>query len=253
MNKKQIIKLFYKNVRGKIPNITNRYINGNEGHWLEKQMGIDLNNNSCADIGGYEMKKMSDKITFGDWNATEYLFSKNTKFINSYNNENIQLTRNKFIHTFGTYKENKERYSWSGTCVPIYNKWNLCGQIILIDKLNNILVMYSHNRDTREYKHIFPQKIKSNQILVAYWCIDKINEHVNKKFNQNGFFICKKDMLGRYSNICFGDRFTPNDFIENIKNNNIILDSGMYIGNNRNYSNWRASKKFWNDLIIEEY
>ena len=34
---------------------------------------------------------------------------------------------------------------------------------------------------------------------------------------------------------------------------NIILDSGMYEGNNRNYSQFRANKSLWSDLITEEY
>jgi hypothetical protein len=39
-----------------------------------------------------------------------------------------------------------------------------------------------------------------------------------------------------------------------MKNGNIIFDSGMYIGNNRNYSNFRSGfKNFWENLIIEKY
>ena len=33
----------------------------------------------------------------------------------------------------------------------------------------------------------------------------------------------------------------------------IILDSGMYQGNTRPYSNFRASKDYWDLLITEEY
>jgi hypothetical protein len=44
-DKDKIIKLFYKNVKGKTPNLTGYVLthDGKEGHWLEKQMGIKLN------------------------------------------------------------------------------------------------------------------------------------------------------------------------------------------------------------------
>ena len=74
---------------------------------------------------------------------------------------------------------------------------------------------------------------------------------INNKFNKNGFFICKK-INDRYEKICFGKPFDFEYFIESFKNKKIIFDSGMYEGNNRNYSQFRGSY-FWNDLIIEEY
>jgi hypothetical protein len=76
--------------------------------------------------------------------------------------------------------------------------------------------------------------------------------HINNKFNNKGFFICKK--IGTtYEKICFGSPFNYDYFIECIKNKKIIFDSGMYDGNNRNYSHFRAPASFWNELIIEEY
>ena len=48
--------------------------------------------------------------------------------------------------------------------------------------------------------------------------------------------------------------FDFNYFVDNIKNKNIIFDSGMYEGNSRNYSQFRSSaNNFWNILITEEY
>lgn len=38
-------------------------------------MNIKPNKKNFPDIGGFEMKKESNKITFGDWSG-EYLFSK---------------------------------------------------------------------------------------------------------------------------------------------------------------------------------
>ena len=80
---------------------------------------------------------------------------------------------------------------------------------------------------------------------------------VNNKFNQNGFFICKKDNNGIYNKICFGKPFNFELFIKNIKLHNIIFDSGMYYDNiklnNRLYQQWRSNNNFWNKLIIEEF
>ena len=75
---------------------------------------------------------------------------------------------------------------------------------------------------------------------------------IERKFNNKGFFICKKtDTL--YTSICFGKPFDFDYFITCIKNKKIIFDSGMYDGNVRNYSQFRANASFWNELLIEEY
>jgi hypothetical protein len=48
-------------------------------------------------------------------------------------------------------------------------------------------------------------------------------------------------------------------FNQNVKGHEILLDGknskhcGMYDGNNRNYSQFRAPASFWDELIIEEY
>ena len=80
-----------------------------------------------------------------------------------------------------------------------------------------------------------------------------MREHINKKFNNKGFFIIKKSG-DIYNKICFGKKFDYDCFINSIKKQIVIFDSGMYIGNNRNYSQFRSSNSnFWNELIIEEY
>jgi hypothetical protein len=105
--------------------------------------------------------------------------------------------------------------------------------------------------DTQQY-------IKSNQFVhIVFWDCKKMKKHVNKKFNQKGFFICKKNNEGIYNKLLFGKKFNFEDFIENIKNGKIYLDSGMYHDenkkNNRLYSTWRADRNFWYNLIIEEF
>lgn len=42
-------------------------------------------------------------------------------------------------------------------------------------------------------------------------------------------------------------------WLNGVKTGSIIFDSGMHVGNNRPYSNWRASNKYWDSLVIGEY
>lgn len=257
--KKEIIDKFNLDVKGKIIDMStyNSAHCGKEGHWLEKQMGIKHNSKNLPDLHGYEMKKYSKKISFGDFSASEYLFSKNRKKINEINKwqecVNI-MSRTEFIKTFGYQNIKKNnRYSWSGKCVPKYNIWNICGQILKISDNNSICIYYSFSKDMRDIKYNFHDYLKFDDILIAIWENTKLEEHINKKFNNKGFFICKKEN-NVYNKICFGNPFNYNYFLSNIKNGNIIFDSGMYEGNTRNYSQFRSKNdNFWNDLITEEY
>ena len=257
MNDKQkIINLFKSNVKNKkIDSFGNHC--GKEGHWLESQMGLQINCKNEPDILGYEMKKDSKKITFGDFSASEYLFSKNKTMIENINgwikNENV-VSRDEFIKYFGSKNPLKNnRYSWSGSCVPIYGNYNVYGQILHFNDKLDLCISYSFEKDKREIKHTFPLFLKNN-ILIAIWKSDKLRNHINNKFNKKGFFICKKNNKNMYEHIWFGKTFNYEYFVENIKDKNIIFDSGMYKGNSRNYSNFRSSgHNFWNKLIIEKY
>jgi hypothetical protein len=255
--KQYIVNLFINNIKNKKINIVSKNKNhdGAEGHWLETQMEIRHNSKNEPDIFGYEMKKDSKRITFGDFSASEYIFSKNKQIIYEFNNwkENIKMSREEFIKYFGNSNKQKHgRYSWSGKCVPIYGKYNKCGQKISIDKHNNICIFYKYYKDTREHKKEYIY-LKEGKILIAIWLKSKMEQHINKKFNSNGFFICKKEE-NIYKKICFGKAFNFSYFIENMKNKNIIFDSGMYCGNLRNYSHFRSSGvNFWNKLIVEEF
>ena len=253
--KNKIIELFKNNIKGKrIRNTSNSKHDGIIGHKLEDLMGIKHNSDNKPDIFGYEMKKQSNKISFGDWSASEYIFSKNKDKINELNKADINLSKPDFLKIFGTPNIKKNnRYSWSGKCVPKYNKWNECGQKLYIDENNNILALYSFKHDKRKNK-IIPSFIKDIDILtIAFWSCEKMKKHVNDKFNQKGFFICKKNKKNEYNKICFGGPITFEYFIQNIKDNIIIFDSGMNEDTSRNRSQWRASKSFWDNLITEEY
>ena len=75
-SKQRIIELFNQNVRNKTITLTGNLHYGSVGHWLETQMNISRNCKNEPDIDGFEMKKFSQKISFGDFSATEYAFTR---------------------------------------------------------------------------------------------------------------------------------------------------------------------------------
>lgn len=126
----------------------------------------------------------------GDWSA-EYLFSNNRKLLEKINNYDIKISKEEFIKYFGNKNEDIDnRYSWSGSCVPKYGEYNNCGQKLIIDKDNNIQALYSYQHDKRNNKKT--ENYKNKIICIAVWSKQKMEKHVNSKFNQKGFFICKK-------------------------------------------------------------
>ena len=252
--KEKIIKQFREYVKN-TPITNTKKNDGSEGHWLETQMGLQLNSKNEPDIYGYEMKKISKKITFGDFSASEYLFSKQKPELDLFNQTNETLCRNDFIRIFGAPNPHKNnRYSWSGKCVPKYGIWNEYGQILFFNECSDLCIEYSYEKDTRQYKNKFPEFLKHKNILIAIWKMDKLKKHIDQKFNIKGFFICKKKSEQMFSQICFGKPFNFDYFMEHIKNKNIIFDSGMYMGNTRNYSHFRSTfTNFWENLIIETY
>lgn len=252
--KDRIIKEFRKKVKGKSFERYYRVSPHEEGHWLEQQFQISQNAKNGPDHLGYELKKECDKITFGDWSADEYIFKQGHVIPchNTHRSIPTNLTRQKFLHIFGKSNILKDgRCSWSGKCCPKYNVFNEHGQIMLTDHFNNIFMVYCHEYD--EYVHLKPRWVTSQpRIILAYWSFSKIDTHIKNKFNQRGFIICKKHE-GVFEKICFGKRIDTKVWFEALKSGEIFFDSGMYDGNDRNYSMWRAQRSFWNSLVIDEY
>ena len=245
-NKQHIVDQFNNNVKGKKYTKNQNTHCGDEGHWLEDNMGIPRNCDNEPDILGYEQKKDSNKISFGDWSASKYI----------YQIKDNGLNRKAFLRMFGSPNPLKNnRHSWSGKIFPKYgDEYNYAGQRMRFLDNDNLVIEYLYKKDTRETKFDFPDKFKSdNNIVLAYWTKEKLETHINKKFGVNGFYILKKNKKGFYNKICFGKTFDFEFFKKSIKETSIILDSGMYEGNSRNYSQFRANRCLWNDLIIEEY
>ena len=90
----------------------------------------------------------------------------------------------------------------------------------------------------------------------AFLLNDYNNDNIAKledKFNDKGWFTCKTDESGEYDRICFGEPVNFDDWLNLVKEGIVFFDSGMYEGNKRPYSQWRANNKFWDSLITETY
>lgn len=252
--KQEIINRFNNNVRGRKPDTSNsnQAHDGKSGHWLERQMGIELNNKTEADLFGYEMKNQttSGKTTFGDWSADYYIF-KDYKYFTF---RDTVESRDCFMQIFGTYKPDKDRYSWSGEVNPKIKKFNRYGQKLIVDENKDIIAIYSYEQDSRNNKiDVIPVNMQINNLILARWKNNSMKKRVESKFNNKGWFKCLQNNLGIYTTIQFGKPITFESWIDLVAEGVVFFDSGMYQGNNRPYSQWRALNDFWDSLIIETY
>lgn len=260
-NKKIIIDRFSNQVKGLTPNTANnnQRHDGREGHWLETKMDIPHDADNNADLLGYEMKNQttSGKITFGDWSADEYIFlhGRGKNKTNSINKP-YQITRDIFLQIFGKPNELKNgRFSWSGTPCPTYfGDITPFGQEFTIDDNKNIYIIYSYSKDLRPNKStIVPVNMQIDNLILAKWYGSVLQTKVERKFNQNGWFTCQKDSRGVYDRISFGAPMNFESWFQLFIKRIVFFDSGMYQGNIRPYSQWRASTGYWHSLITDTH
>ena len=258
-DKQEIINRFYKNVKGKRSDTSNsnKRHDGAEGHWLEKQMGVTPNADNKPDLFGYEMKNQttSGKTTYGDWMADEYIFIHGRPEKRHVTNNNYNLSKDDFLRIFGKANINKGgRLSWSGEPCPTYfEQCTNYGQKLDIDN-NNVIITYNYSLDKRENKNkIVPLELQLNNLIIAKWSHASLKEKVENKFNQKGWFKCKKDTSGYYNNICFAPPINFNTWIDLYKKKLVFFDSAMNQGTSRNRSQWRSNNTFWDSLITDIY
>lgn len=263
----QIVELFRRNVRGKRPVLsgTNARHDGREGHWLEARFGITANASNQSDLLGYELKdQTTSKTTFGDWSANRYVFT-NPQYFRFFTGNTKAQRQNSFLHIFG--KPNAEkggRFSWSGSPCPKMGRYNAFGQKLEIADDGDIRAMYSFSQDERADKgSIVPLGLQQENLVIAHWYgrtspsrkrADKcLKEKLEDKFNNRGWFTCRKDQSGAYVEICFGDPINYDTWLGLVRQGIVFFDSGMYEGNARPYSQWRAENSFWESLIKRRY
>ena len=270
-NKDKLIKIFQQNVKGKKCDISTKNPNhdGKKGHWLEEQFNIIANGNNAPDILGYELKNQTNsKITFGDWSANRYIFKDEidgNNYSSLFSGNKAHEKQDSFCKIFGESNQAKDgRYSWSGKPVPKINQYNGYGQILIVDDNLDIKAIYSFSEDSRKDKNsIIPKELQKDGIVIAKWFgknspsqkqKDKcLKLKLENKFNDKGWFICKTNSDGVYQEICFGKPFNYYTWIELVKKGIVFFDSGMYEGNKRPYSQWRANNSYWDSQITERY
>lgn len=248
-DKEKIIEIFNNRVKGRLPDLSNfnsRH-DGGGGHWLERQMGIRANASNTPDLFGYEMKnETSSKTTFGDWSADFYIYQASNSGLSD---------RDDFLKVFGRPNPEKGgRFSWSGQPCPKIKTFNPYGQILIIDSQKNIHAKYSYIKDSRSDKaRIVPNGLQKENLTIAEWKRASIQKKLERKFNQKGWFKCRKNAQGIYTEIVFGDPINFDTWIKLVENGDVFFDSGMYEGNPRPYSQWRSSNAFWDKLITSRY
>jgi len=246
--KKEIIRRWEQNVKGKQLDISSKNEKhcGKEGHCLEEAMGITPNGKNEPDIFGYEMKN-DTKVgvtTFID-KEPDYFKIKDEKFTGISRKSNVdkkeQIWNN--MYRQNTRKKGEKRIGgWK------INKYDMDGQKMIITDDNSLEVVYNYNYDTREYKDncLYDYYRNGEDHIICKWDKKTLEEFINRKFNQKGFFICKADK------ICFGKPISFDMWIQGVKDGVIYYDGYSSI-DGRWRGCFRANNKYWHSLVIEEY
>jgi hypothetical protein len=241
IGKQEIIKLFINNVKDVEICLEgqNKKHCGKEGYWLEEKMGILPNAKNEPDIHGYEMKTGAKVTTFID-KAPDKM----------YIDGNVLPKRNKSLKKqyWDKYASKKESMEptiggWS------IDKFNKSGQKLTVDEFNNVAILYDYEHDMRENKEHL--ELNNTPHIIMQWEALTLLKAIEDKFNKKGFFKCTKES-NHFTKICFGKKITFDIWINELKKG-VIYHDGYSKLNGRGRHVFRASNKFWDGLIIEEY
>ena len=266
--KQEIKRTFDENIRGREPVVlaAKSKHDGWEGHWLQEQFGLSADAKNAPDLNGFELKDDTGAgvTTFGDWSADQYIFYSHTGCQQSFSKavdckkcSNSQMSRAEFLRMFGTPNPAKrDRHSWSGSVCPKVNRINEFGQTLTVSGDGTIKAEYLFSEDRRPNKRsIVPLAFQVDGVSLATWQSASLRKKLENKFKVYGWFKCMQESNGhgRYVGMVFGGPIEFEDWVEQVRLGNVYFDSGMYEGNSRNYSQWRASNQFWANLIEETY
>ena len=171
------------------------------------------------------------------------------------------MTKEKFeleINTLKTFLElyckDKHEHQEIRNITLIYNSHIFTLELNLCENCYKTIT-YSFMNDTRENKHsIVPTDLQIENLILAEWYASTMQKKVDDKFNQKGWFVCKKDKKTHvYNQIGFGNPISFEQWISMVKTGDIFFDSGMYQGNNRPYSQWRANNTTIDKLLVRSY
>jgi hypothetical protein len=261
----QIKEVFDEKVRGRAPMVSHGGHEGAEGHWLQVQFGLTADSKNAPDFHGFELKDdTTSKTTFGDWPADQYIFFSHKKCLASRLKaaecrkcSRSQLTRDQFFEIFGSPTSAKGgRLSWSGRVFPKVGNVNEFGQEMSVLVDGTVEIHYRYSVDGNPNKRVrVPKPLQEDDVLLARWTSENLAKRLENKFNKLGWFKCIQESKGhgRYIGIQFGRPITFPLWIQLVRDGVVYLDSGMYQGNSRPYSNWRADNRLWTSLCDEFY
>ena len=98
-----------------------------------------------------------------------------------------------------------------------------------------------------------PASFQKDCLIIARWDAESLKKKVESKFNNMGWFKCLKNKQGIYDLIVFGDPMDYDTWIDYVSKGDIFFDSGMYTGNPRPYSQWRANNSLWDKLEVSRH
>jgi hypothetical protein len=266
--KNRIKRVFDESIRGLEPELKSgkNVHDGWEGHWLQERFGLKADAKNAPDLDGFELKDDTGTsvTTFGDWSADEYIFFSHARCLQSAIKaascekcKSSIMDRSTFLITFGTANPAKQnRFSWSGNVCPKVGRFNQYGQILNVLDDGSILAEYHFSKDNRMNKQeIIPISIQRDGVVLAVWHGVSLKVKLENKFKHHGWFKCLQESggHGKYIGIQFGGPITFDQWIKQVRFGTVYFDSGMYEGNNRKYSQWRASNQFWTSLVEEVY
>lgn len=244
----EIYRRFRVYVMGQRPDLSGykRTHDGAEGDWLTRKMGLTVNGDNEPDFDGFEMKKDSQKVSFGDWSPNIALYPGRGRC--------GELTRIDFLRAFGVTRIDAgraggDRYSWSGDAFPKVGLTNKSGQNLSVSIDGDISVTYSYSKDTRPYRtDVVPSRYREAEVKLVVWTSDYMRIRVESKFNVRGWFICLKNKRGEYDRLLFGPPLNYERFLYLVRTGVAYCDCGMHSDTSRPYMTWRAAKSVWESL-----
>jgi hypothetical protein len=250
-----------------LPPIDTSNHDGALGHHVESWLGLTHNASCTPDFMGIELKtvkykttKKLPKVTFGDWQASWYLFDSHTipsDVLKGTYGATVPcpytpMSRETFLRCFGAACSRKPqhfgRYAWSGRAFPKLGSYNHLGQRLCFYSCGTLIAEYDPRYDTRavderpsvltDLMSRMPQK---TPLMTAFWEAGVLSKKVNAKFNQVGsvtIHIQKPKLVLR--SVTLHRPISWEMFSEAFREGKIILDSGMNEGTSRNRSQFRS-------------
>jgi len=255
----ELVEIWETEIRGKKTSEITMSTHGSLGHWVQEKFGQDLDSDKDADWRGLEIKTGRQKMTFGDWGPSKWMWTTNKgkKNENKGLHPDVIENQDQFVRMFGKpittesvrYRREKDedkrklllgRHSWSSTC-PKIDQFNDAGSRLVVNPDNSIEAIYLYHKDQRGNKsELVNKKFHTGTVIIGRWESAKLDDHVTRKFGQKGWvkFVEKG---GVYVQMQLFPPIKLSTFLEWVKKGLVFFDTGMYEGNPKPYCQFRAS------------